>query len=827
MDDNWNKEPDNDEDFRGFQEENQEEVLAEFYRQLDLGFLEDDSEDEVSAVPNMARSLIGTLIPFTPKEETFSDFKSRFEEFCDLNEDLFGEDPTTQTRKKKLLFLNHLPIEVRSTLSRLAQPSEPKDKTLDALKDLLQNHYNPPTLALNAVRKFQKLAQGPTETVTDFILKLKSISKDCNFGDDLDRNLHTQLCLGLKSDRAVDQIAQKGVHNTTTNSFDAACAQALQKETLETQRLERKNDREALAQVNKMARGKFKKQLQQPSSSNVNNSNPNNNNRGNTRGNWNQRGDYTYTTRGRGNSRGRGRGMNNNTSNMPQNNTGFNRGGYNHNRGNHRGSFTRSQGPNCWRCGRSGCNPESCWAKTSQCYECGQFGHAKYFHRRPVNSVQSNNSNYGGNSSNHQEDYSEEQEATNFVNQFDSNAVAINKINFKQGDCYVDISGNDQEAYENMTKEYEEEYSKFSQEGKEESQDLEKRTTQQEETSVQEEKAVQEESADQEEKVVQEESSVQEERAVQEERTVQEELPQEEFQEKMLIQFKSTEELLEYIQKKKEKKSSPEVGDAVFQALQEGKEVHFVQINSVLKHAAHMVDVKINNQKIAMEADTGSGVTLLPEKLFKREFPTVSLQKTNLFLTTLSAPLRVVGTVEVLVPDAEGKVHKLRVVICQASFAFCPLLGRDWMDILMPQWREALIMTQKPGVVQAVEDLPVEIQKLVERFPEVFSEDRSNAIKGFQAGIIMKENPKLICHKEYDLPYSVIAAVSDQLRQEVQEGLMIPVEKAEAGRSRHSLSPMVDSQGEWEIQIVRGLQEDTEPQFENRLLSTTQAGRFI
>lgn len=406
-----------------------------------MGFLEDDSlqeesdstESEAGPGRSMA-ALIGKLEPFSPKEETFGDFASRFEEFCDLNSRfLQGEDmdPITRVRKKKLLFLNHLPIEVRSTLSRLAQPDEPKNKTLDALKQMLQNHYNPPTLALNAVRKFQKLAQAPTETVTDFILKLKSAAKDCNFGADLDRNLHTQLCLGLKSDRTVDQISQKGVHDAVNNSFDDACAQALQQETLEAQRLERKNDREALAQVNKMARGRFKKQLQQPPNNTGNNNQSNF--RGNSRGFFgnNQRGEFS---RRRGRGMNNNTGANNNTSNIPQNNTGFNRDVSNPNRGNHRGGFTRNQGPNCWRCGRPGCNPDRCWAKNSQCYECGQYGHAKYYHRMPVNAMHNNqnhndsNNSYGGYSSNYQGANAEKQEAAKFVSQFDHNAVTINKL---------------------------------------------------------------------------------------------------------------------------------------------------------------------------------------------------------------------------------------------------------------------------------------------------------------------------------------------------------------------------------------------------------------
>lgn len=278
---------------------------------------------------------------------------------------------------------------------------------------------------------------------------------------------------------------------------------------------------------------------------------------------------------------------------------------------------------------------------------------------------------------------------------------------------YEEIHGDDLEAYENLTKKYEEERTQLTQKGRMKYQD-DFQEAYVEDLRVLEEKLIQEDFQDAnlkdrtpEENTIQEDNL--EDGRSTEENPFQEELRQEEFQGKSLLQFNSKEEVLEYLKKKQEdKKNSQEV--------------------EVVKHSAHMVEVNINDKTVTMEADTGSGVTLVPITLFKREFPTVSLQNTNLFLTTLSAPLRVMGAAEVHVPDSEGKVHNLKIIICQASFEFRPLLGRDWMDVLMPQWRDTLNVVQRPGLVQAVVNLPSEIQKLVEKFPEVFSEDRSKSI---------------------------------------------------------------------------------------------------
>jgi len=77
--------------------------------------------------------------------------------------------------------------------------------------------------------------------------------------------------------------------------------------------------------------------------------------------------------------------------------------------------------------------------------------------------------------------------------------------------------------------------------------------------------------------------------------------------------------------------------------------------------------------------------------------------------------------------------------------------------------------------------VPPEIQELIQRYPTVFSDDRSQAIKSCKAKINIKENPNFWVHKGYELPYSIKAQVTDQIRVEVQEGRWIHVDQAEAG----------------------------------------------
>ena len=97
--------------------------------------------------------------------------------------------------------------------------------------------------------------------------------------------------------------------------------------------------------------------------------------------------------------------------------------------------------------------------------------------------------------------------------------------------------------------------------------------------------------------------------------------------------------------------------------------------------------MKINNKLIKFEVDTGSVCTLIPLHIFKEIFSDdTELSKFNgKLIAANDNHLPILGKTLVDV-EFSGKSHKLNIVVTLLR-SHKSLLGRDWLEILFPNWR--------------------------------------------------------------------------------------------------------------------------------------------
>ena len=101
-----------------------------------------------------------------------------------------------------------------------------------------------------------------------------------------------------------------------------------------------------------------------------------------------------------------------------------------------------------------------------------------------------------------------------------------------------------------------------------------------------------------------------------------------------------------------------------------------------------VMPIRINKTVCQMELDTGAGVTLFPLDSFRDKFGSVPLNASNLVLTGVSGPIKIFGEAIVKVSCPESNVQfSLPIVVCYSSHLKLPLIGRNWLDILFPTWR--------------------------------------------------------------------------------------------------------------------------------------------
>ena len=85
----------------------------------------------------------GRLDDFLPNEESFSDYKERFEFYCVAN-----NVPAT---RKKALFLTGIGSATYGKLKDLISPHSPQDCTLEEIYTALERHYLPATVEISGV----------------------------------------------------------------------------------------------------------------------------------------------------------------------------------------------------------------------------------------------------------------------------------------------------------------------------------------------------------------------------------------------------------------------------------------------------------------------------------------------------------------------------------------------------------------------------------------------------------------------------------------------------------------------------------------------------
>ena len=151
----------------------------------------------------------GRLAEFLPNEESFSDYKERFEFYCVAN--------NVQVSRKKALFLTGIGSAAYGKLKDLISPHSPQDCPLQDIYGALERHYLPATVEIAERYKFFHRKQVDGETVSEYVAALKRLAKTCNYGPYLETALRDQLVFSIR-----DKNCQKGLLCVDNLDFSTA-----------------------------------------------------------------------------------------------------------------------------------------------------------------------------------------------------------------------------------------------------------------------------------------------------------------------------------------------------------------------------------------------------------------------------------------------------------------------------------------------------------------------------------------------------------------------------------------------------------------------------
>ncbi|XP_052259085.1 uncharacterized protein K02A2.6-like [Dreissena polymorpha] len=196
-------------------------------------------------------------------------------------------------------------------------------------------------------------------------------------------------------------------------------------------------------------------------------------------------------------------------------------------------------------------------------------------------------------------------------------------------------------------------------------------------------------------------------------------------------------------------------------------------INTVNKgdNGKFIVKPKINDVQVPMELDTGSAVTLISNKDFRKRFGNMKLDPAFSILKTYSGDvIEQQGTVMVHV-SYNGQSRTMRLCVVKGDGP--ALFGRDWLSHIKLDWDTLFNVNSV-----TTEGLKVRLNSILDKHKDVFS-DGIGQVKGIKARLTLNENaqPKFI--KARPVPYSIKPKIEKELDSLESQGIISKVDTSE------------------------------------------------
>ena len=157
----------------------------------------------VFANPAMASLLLGSVGEFDPSSESFKVYLERLDQFFVANDigkcadDASAAVVRAANQKKLAMMISVIGKKTHSTLRDLCSPENPKEKTFEALSEVLQQHFPPKRLEVAKSYRFHRCCQEENESVSVYSARLRHLAATCNFGKFMNCSLRNQFVCGI------------------------------------------------------------------------------------------------------------------------------------------------------------------------------------------------------------------------------------------------------------------------------------------------------------------------------------------------------------------------------------------------------------------------------------------------------------------------------------------------------------------------------------------------------------------------------------------------------------------------------------------------------
>lgn len=198
-------------------------------------------------------------------------------------------------------------------------------------------------------------------------------------------------------------------------------------------------------------------------------------------------------------------------------------------------------------------------------------------------------------------------------------------------------------------------------------------------------------------------------------------------------------------------------------------------INSVdsMGHPAAVVLLNVNQIVLEMEIDSGAVNTVMTKAEYLKYFGNLEINSVPFSLFNVSGQtISILGEIKVVV-RSQQQDYNLKIKIIESDRDQRPLVGRDWLDVLYPKWRDTYAEESHVSFIDKSYQKSL-FSEIKEKFPNILNKNKSSIV-GYKAMIKLKDDIKPIFHCPYSVPYRLKEKVSEELDRLVNQGILIPV----------------------------------------------------
>lgn len=162
----------------------------------------------------MSTQIVGTIPTFSQGNDDWKTYSEILDQFFIVN--------NVEDDKKSAFLISCIGSDTYKTLRDLCHPVLPKDKKFEDLSEILRKQFSPQVAIFRERTNFYNAKQNNAENVTSWYGRVKRLSVDCKFGDNLEAILLDKFITGLRVGQVLDRLCEENETLTLQQAVDIA-----------------------------------------------------------------------------------------------------------------------------------------------------------------------------------------------------------------------------------------------------------------------------------------------------------------------------------------------------------------------------------------------------------------------------------------------------------------------------------------------------------------------------------------------------------------------------------------------------------------------------